>query len=64
MEFGAKMITVGDKSIKLQIWDTVILFHNQRLANSRLSLSQGGIIDLLQVLFLCMISLIDNPSIM
>ena len=23
VEFGAKMITVGDRSIKLQIWDTV-----------------------------------------
>jgi GTPase SAR1 family protein len=23
VEFGAKMITVGEKTIKLQIWDTV-----------------------------------------
>ena len=28
VEFGAKMITVGDKSIKLQIWDTVIIDNN------------------------------------
>jgi len=25
VEFGAKMITVGEKTIKLQIWDTVTL---------------------------------------
>lgn len=25
VEFGAKMITVGEKTIKLQIWDTVCL---------------------------------------
>jgi hypothetical protein len=25
VEFGAKMITVGEKTIKLQIWDTVIM---------------------------------------
>ncbi len=49
------MITAGDKSIKLQIWDTVIFLIILRLDNNRLSLSPEDIIDQQQVLFLCMI---------
>lgn len=28
VEFGARMITIDSKQIKLQIWDTVIIFNN------------------------------------
>ena len=30
VEFGARMITIDNKQIKLQIWDTVRLRHSQR----------------------------------
>lgn len=57
------MITAGDKSIKLQIWDTVIYYIILRLDNSLLSPSQEDIIDPQQVLFLFMTLQIDNLSI-
>ena len=58
------MITVGDKSIKLQIWDTVCFIIYYRLVNNHSSPLQEGIIDLLLELFLFMTLLIDSLLIM
>jgi hypothetical protein len=45
------MITVGDKSIKLQIWDTVIFYLRFRQDNNHSSQLLEDIIDQLPVLF-------------
>ena len=60
VEFGAKMITVGDKTIKLQIWDTVA-FVLYRLVKNHLSLLLVVTIVLLLELSWSMTLPIENP---
>lgn len=44
MEFGARMITIDGKQIKLQIWDTVSVFFCERKKemNDSRRISQAG----------------------
>jgi hypothetical protein len=58
------MITVGDKSIKLQIWDTVHFFNHTRPGNNPLSQSPEATTDLQQAPFWFMISPIESLSTM
>jgi hypothetical protein len=57
------MITVGDKTIKLQIWDTVTIFPS-RLDNSLSSLSHEDTTDLLPAPSLSTTLLTVSPTIM
>lgn len=50
VEFGAKMMNISERNIKLQIWDTVSI-PLCRLGRSRSNLSPEGTIDLQPELF-------------
>mmetsp|Transcript_64584 Transcript_64584/g.173080 ORF Transcript_64584/g.173080 Transcript_64584/m.173080 type:complete len:147 (-) Transcript_64584:859-1299(-) len=73
VEFGARMVTIDGKAIKLQIWDTVlnhfprtriVLFTQSfRLAKSHSAQSQDHIIAALQALCWFMILLDEKPLI-
>lgn len=56
VEFGARMVNIGDKQIKLQVWDTVsflkpdlsgLLIYNQSLLIQKLKLEQNYNLKLL-----------------
>jgi hypothetical protein len=62
VEFGSKFVDVDDKRVKLQIWDTVLLYFMVVRQDKKYSnLSLDHIIEDLLVLSSPMISLIVSP---
>lgn len=62
VEFGSKIVEVAEERVKLQIWDTVLIFLLVRLGRKSLNLSLGLTIGAPSGLFLSMILLVGNHS--